>query len=74
MYLLLDNSNQFLQGVSVDVARLGRGVGEGEVGQPLVEQVHPNPLTFLHNFLRKVRKVRDIKKKLGLIGKPLVTL
>ena len=45
--LLLDNPNQLLQGVSVDVAGLGGGGGEGQVGQPLVEQVEANPLTFL---------------------------
>ena len=31
----------------MDVAGLGGGGGEGQVGQPLVEQVEANPLTFL---------------------------
>ena len=67
--LLLDNPNQLLQGVSVDVAGLGGGSGEGQVGQPLVEQVEANPLTFL--LCISVIVCKKVKKgKSWKVGQP----
>ena len=53
----------------MDVAGLGGGGGEGQVGEPLVEQVEANPLTFLLCISVTVCKKVE-KEKSWKVGQP----